>query len=85
MRFGFPHSHAFPNGRVAVEDDGGAPPRCLAEFGDGVVVVAEWRRDGPDIILSVPAYRTARGSPIAPRRWRLSRGRDGSWRSRGMG
>lgn len=71
MRFTFTHSHAFPRGRVAVEDDGDADPACLVEFGDGVTVVAAWQRDGADILLDVPAYQTARGTRIDPHRWCL--------------
>ena len=33
MRFVFPHSHAFPRGRVTVEDDGSDRPDRLVEFG----------------------------------------------------
>lgn len=81
MRFGFPHSHAFRGGRVSVEDDGAAGPECLVEFGDGVTIVAEWRHAGDAIDLGIPAYRTAKGTRIEPRRWRLVRRKDGVWRS----
>jgi hypothetical protein len=43
MRFSFPYSHAFPNGRVIVEDDGVKEPRCMVEFADGTTVIAAWR------------------------------------------
>lgn len=81
MRFVFPHSHAFRRGRVTVEDDGKAGPECLVEFGDGVTVIAEWQADDEAIRLSVPGYRTAKGTRVTARRWRLARGADGLWRS----
>ena len=81
MRFVFPHSHAFPGGRVAVEDDANAGPGCLVEFRDGVTVIAEWRAVGDAIHLSVPTYRTAKGRQIAARTWRLVQRKDGVWRS----
>ncbi|WP_337185322.1 hypothetical protein [Phenylobacterium sp.] len=81
MRFQFPHSHGYPNGRVSVEDDGKAAPDCLVEFGDGVTVIAEWRPDGDAIRLAVPGYRTARGALVSARTWRVARGKDGHWRS----
>lgn len=81
MRFTFTHSHAFPGGRVAVDDDGTAAPACIVEFGDGVIVLAEWHRDAADILLKIPAYKTAQGSEIGPKHWRLSQREDGSWRT----
>mgnify|MGYP001252258857 CR=1 FL=1 len=82
MRFVFPHSHAFPGGRVLVEDDGAAAGAGEVEFADGSVVVAAWRQEGDDFQLEVPTYRTARGTEVAARRWRLAKGRDGVWRTR---
>ncbi len=81
MRFLFPHSHAFRQGRVTVEDDGTTGPDCLVEFGDGITVIAEWQADGDAMRLSVPAYRTAKGRLVTARNWRLARGREGLWRS----
>ncbi len=81
MRFIFPHSHAFPGGRVAVEDDAQSGPEGLVEFGDGATVIADWRRAGDAIHLSVPAYRTAKGTEVAARNWRLVQREDGVWRS----
>ena len=85
MRFVFPHSHAFRKGRVAVDDDGKAGPECLVEFGDGVSVIAEWRDEDGAIRLSVPTYRTAKGTSVAARTWRLVRGKDSLWRSERVG
>lgn len=81
MRFVFPHSHAFPGGHVIVEDDAAREPECLVEFGDGVTVIAEWRSADGAIDLRVPAYRTAKGTQVAARDWRLVQRKDGVWRS----
>ncbi len=81
MRFMFPHSHAFQGGRVVVENDAKPGPECLVEFGDGVTVIAEWRLAGGAIHLSVPAYRTTKGTQVADRNWRLVERKDGVWRS----
>jgi hypothetical protein len=81
MRFVFPHSHAFPRGRVTVDDGTKAGPKCLVEFGDGVNVLAEYRLSGGAFHLSIPAYRTAKGTVVAPKKWRLVRGKNGEWRS----
>lgn len=50
-------------------------------FADGVSFVAEWWRDGEDVILKCPSYRTAKGTTVEPHRWRLTRKADGTWRS----
>lgn len=81
MRFMLPHSHAFPGGRVVVEDGAKTGPECLVEFGDGVTVIAEWRLASDTIPLSVPAYRTAKDTPVAAQNWRLVQRKDGVWRS----
>lgn len=80
MRFMFPHSHAFPGGRVVVNDEGTPGSACLVEFSDGATAIAEWRAAGDAIHLSVPAYRTARGTQVAARNWLLVQ-RRGGWRS----
>ncbi len=81
MRFTFLHSHAFHRGRVSVDEQDRSAPQCLVEFSDGITVIAEWREDGEDMVLTVPSYRTAKGSQVAARTWRLRRGNDGEWRS----
>ena len=81
MRFTFPHSHAFPGGRVAVAEEGGDPAACMVEFSDGVTVIAGYRRIGEDIVLDVPSYRTSKGTLVAARRWRNSKRSDGIWRT----
>ena len=81
MRFTFPHSHAFRRGRVAVDDDGKAGPEGLVEFGDGITVAAQWRTEDDAIRLDVPDYRTAKGTLVTARTWRLVRDKRGVWRS----
>jgi hypothetical protein len=81
MRFLFPHSHAFRRGRVTVDDDEKPGPGCLVEFGDGVTVIAEWHAFDDAIHLSVPTYRTAKGTEVSARTWWLVRGTDSIWRS----
>jgi len=81
MRFIFPHSHAFRQGRVVVEDDGKTEPECFVEFGDGTVLMGEWHPSDGIIELTVPAYRTAKGTRIVSKRWKLAKGRDDVWRS----
>lgn len=81
MRFAFPHSHAFRKGRVTVDDDGKPGPECLVEFGDGVTVIAEWSTDGEALRLSIPEYRTARGTVVNGRTWQVAQGKDRLWRS----
>jgi hypothetical protein len=81
MRFMFPHSHAFPGGRVVVENDAKPGPECLVEFGDGMTVIAEWRSADDAMRLSIPTYRTAKGTQVAARNWRLVQRKDGVWRS----
>lgn len=81
MRFVFPHSHAFQRGQVAIDDDRTSGPECLVEFGDGVTVIGKWQADDDAIRLAIPDYRTAKGTLVKARTWRIVRGKDGSWRS----
>lgn len=81
MRFVFTHSHAFPKGTVMVENSVGSGPEGLVEFSDGVSLVAEWCRDGEDILLDIPSYWTAKGTMVDPHQWRLTQRPDGTWRS----
>lgn len=81
MRFVFPHSHAFRSGRLLIDDDEKPGPACTVEFGDGVNVIAEWHSDADAIRLDVPDYRTASGTLVAARSWRLAQDADGVWRS----
>lgn len=81
MRFSFPHSHAFPGGRVLIEDADDTEGPCVVEFGDGIATIGAWRPTDDGIHLEVPTYRTARGTEVAARSWRLVRVEDGLWRS----
>ena len=80
MRFSFPHSHAFPGGRVAVAGDDIGERSCEVEFADGVTVIGTCRKEGETYVLDVPTYRTSRGTEVAGRRWRINAGKDGNWR-----
>ena len=81
MRFVFTHSHAFPNGTVIVEGGTESGADGLVEFSDGVSLIAEWWRDGEDIILDIPFCRTAKSTAVNAHPWRLTRRADGTWRS----
>ncbi len=82
MRFSFPYTHAFPNGRVVVEEDEANEPQCMVEFADGTTVIAAWRREKEGIALDIPEYRTGKGTRVSARRWRLVQGSDGIWRTK---
>lgn len=81
MRFTFTHSHVFPGSRVAIEDAEATEGMCVVEFADGVALIGEWHPDGDDVDLTIPAYRTAKGTSIDARTWRMVRDQDGRWRS----
>lgn len=85
MRFSFPHSHAFPGGRVSVDDEDEAEGPCEIEFSDGVTVIGNWQRDDDAIRLDVPTYRTARDTEVHARRWRLTCDKAGVWHSHRIG
>lgn len=82
MRFSFPHSHAFSGGEVRIEDAEATEGKCVVEFGDGVVMIGDWHPDVDAVVLDVPAYRTARGTEVDARRWRLVLDQQGRWRSK---
>lgn len=82
MRFTFPHSHAFPGGEVRIEDAEATEGKCVVEFGDGVAMLGDWHPDGDAIVLDILAYRTARGTDVEARRWRLVYDQQGRWRSK---
>ncbi len=81
MRFRFPHSHAFHRGRIAVDAGGKAGSACTVEFGDGSVVIGEYRQVEDAFVLSVPRYTTAKGTTIEPKQWRIVNTQPGVWRS----
>jgi len=82
MRFFFPHSHAFPGGSVRIENAEATEGKCVVEFGDGVAMIGDWHPDHHTIVLDVPAYRTAMGTEVDARRWRLVQDQQGRWRSK---
>lgn len=82
MHIIFPHSHAYDGGRATIKDDDRDGSTCVVEFGDGVIVFAKFSRGKGDIQLSVPEYRTAKGTIISARLWRLVQRSDGTWRSK---
>jgi len=77
MRFVFPHSHAFHRGRVVVRDETGTEPECVIEFADGVTVLGTWKPARDGIQLCVPAYRTAKGTQIPSKSWRIVQAKNG--------
>lgn len=79
MQFSFPYSHAFPGGRVRIDDGDAAEGACEVAFADGVILTGVWRREDDGFRLDVPAYRTARGNAVAAHHWRVMPGKDG-WR-----
>jgi hypothetical protein len=86
MRFAFTHSHAFEGAQVDVEDDDSADASCLIAFGDGSHVVGTLSASGPDAHeIDVPEYRTAAGTLVTARRWRIARRPDGVWRAARIG
>lgn len=85
MRFSIGHTHVYPGCKVRLSD---APGRkrgadCLIEFSDGVVVPGRYAASTDAIILRVPAHRTAKGTRIVAKSWRLEPdGAGGVWRVR---
>ena len=70
----FSHTHIY-QGALARADAplaGRGETACLVEFADGVQVRARLTGEGDALCLAVPAYRTARGTRIAARRWRFA-------------
>lgn len=82
MRFIFTHSHAFPGGMVVIENLATSGAAAGVEFADGAALEAECQRDGTDLILEIPAYRTAKGTAVGAHRWRVVRDETGTWHSR---
>ncbi|MFT3976976.1 MAG: hypothetical protein QM688_07675 [Sphingomonas bacterium] len=81
VRFHFPKSHIFPGARLTVEDDGETGAHCMLEFGDGVTILADVSPQADGYFLTVPDYRTAKGTLVAARTWRLLRRAGDDWRA----
>ncbi|HLI14271.1 MAG TPA: hypothetical protein VKY65_21965 [Alphaproteobacteria bacterium] len=81
MRISFHHSHAYPGCRATIADlprEAGRAATALVEFSDGAISSATWESAGDgEIAIAVDAYRTARGTHVARKQWRLRRA-DGS-------
>lgn len=65
----FSNSHLYPGARGRA--DAVAPGPCRIEFGDGVEVSAEVAESDGQLTLAVAPHKTARGTTIAGKRWRL--------------
>lgn len=61
------HSHLYPGARGRIEGPGQGD--CVLEFPDGALAFGTL--DGP--VLSVRAHRTAAGTDIPAKRWRIER------------
>lgn len=61
------HSHLYPGARGRIEGPGQGD--CVLEFSDGALAFGTL--DGP--VLSVGAHRTAAGTEIPAKRWRIQR------------
>lgn len=70
MRFQLSHTHAYPGCRVKIAQERIVDEE-LAEFSDGVIVPCRHRRDGDTILVTISPHRTARGTNISEKRWRL--------------
>ena len=64
------HTHAYPGCRVRIAEEG-VESEELAEFSDGVIVACRHRREGDAIILTISPHRTARGTNIDEKTWKL--------------
>lgn len=82
MRFELSHTHAYPGCRVRTEPAEPADREgdAVVELGDGNVLAGRYALDANDVALSIPAHRTARGTPIVAKRWRLRRIGQSEWK-----
>lgn len=72
----FADSHIYPGCRATLAEAGGD---TLAEFSDGSTAPATAERQGADWVVRIAPYRTARGTGIPGKGWRLSPA-DGGWK-----
>ncbi|WP_199085830.1 hypothetical protein [Bosea sp. ASV33] len=73
-------THCYPGCRVRIEERG-QNPSALVEFSDGTIVLGELDTTDGVTLLTVPSYRTARGTRIEIKTWRLEPGSGaGCWR-----
>ena len=73
MRFELSHTHAYRGCRVRVEPagPGDGQGEALIEFSDGNVLPGRYVLTEATMVLSIPAHRTARGTPMVAKRWSL--------------
>lgn len=78
MIFRFADSHAYPGCGVTLAPATGDD---MAEFADGSAAPAHWEPDAVSdgYVVDLGAYRTARGTDIAAKRWRVGRA-DSGWK-----
>ena len=78
MIIGFTRTHAYPGAKAKLHEAGTlAAGPCAVEFSDDAQVPAALHRAGENRELDVAAYRTARGTAIAGKRWRMRAEGDG--------
>lgn len=81
MRFELSHTHAYRGCRVRAEpaqpSDGEG--EAMIEFSDGNVLIGRYTLNEGEVVLSIPAYRTARETSIASKRWSLQRIDKNEW------
>ena len=70
------HTHLYPGHRGTVSGlecvaDLRAQTDCLVEFSDGSAAAASINGSGRDWYIRTGAYRTAAGTEIAEKRWRI--------------
>lgn len=70
MRFHLAHTHAYPGCRLKIAEEG-VDGEEVAEFSDGVIVPCRHWRKGDAIVLTISPHRTARGTDIGEKSWRL--------------
>ena len=82
MRIVLFHTHAYPGCRLRAE-----PARfptgegeVIVEFSDGTVLAGRYRREIDEVVLSIPAYKTARGTSIVAKRWVLNSLGNDEWK-----
>jgi len=76
------HTHLYPGHRGTISGavriaDLKKTRDCLVEFVDGSAASANISADGANWLLRVDAYRTAAGTEIPVKRWRLRLHEDG--------
>ena len=76
------HTHLYPGHRGRISGlvqmtDLPAGGDCQVEFSDGSMALARISKSGENWLLDTDAYRTAAGTDIAAKRWRICLEADG--------